>query len=432
MGWRMGPTRRDFLWGSSAALLSSPLAHATTRSTPRRLLYVFANGGWDTTFVVDPKLGADIDGPWVDEDPKNPDDEEYVATYGEDLSVNLNEGKRPSVSAFFERFGSRCAIINGCLTTLAHDPARVKLFTGTDSSKRPDLKTIVGAIHGKDLPLGSFDLSGMSFTGPLAASTGQLGFASQMTTLVEPSRSFPAPDWTEHKFPQYVPSRSDRALLDAYLHSETERSAAAWLDGGLNDQVLADRLESLQRAQRFEAEGADLLSTLVPGRAADFLGQLELAVEILSRDLAASVMVDTAISWDSHDLNAQQHNKYEETFFALNHMGTLLEEKGLLDDTLVIITSEMTRTPKLNAKMGKDHWPWASAILLGAGIRPGRSFGGTNDNVEGQPMDLASGSLYDDGDILTFESMNAGFLQCMGIDPGSWLPGVKPFTGFLS
>ena len=53
-----------------------------------------------------------------------------------------------------------------------------------------------------------------------------------------------------------------------------------------------------------------------------------------------------------------------------------LEERGLLDSTLVIVTSEFGRTPKINGNAGRDHWPKVfSIVLAGGGIKKGFIYG---------------------------------------------------------
>ena len=56
-----------------------------------------------------------------------------------------------------------------------------------------------------------------------------------------------------------------------------------------------------------------------------------------------------------------------------------LEERGLLDETLVVLMGEMGRTPRVNAKAGRDHWSMAQTIVLaGGGIKPGQVIGATD------------------------------------------------------
>lgn len=56
-----------------------------------------------------------------------------------------------------------------------------------------------------------------------------------------------------------------------------------------------------------------------------------------------------------------------------------LAERGLYDDTLLVVMSEFGRTPRFNADAGRDHWPQAQSIFLaGAGITPGTVHGSTD------------------------------------------------------
>jgi hypothetical protein len=64
---------------------------------------------------------------------------------------------------------------------------------------------------------------------------------------------------------------------------------------------------------------------------------------------------------------------------AFSALVTDLEERGLLDETLVVMMGEMGRTPRVNAKAGRDHWSMAQTIVLaGGGIQPGRVIGSTD------------------------------------------------------
>ncbi|MBI3411540.1 MAG: DUF1501 domain-containing protein [Planctomycetes bacterium] len=59
-----------------------------------------------------------------------------------------------------------------------------------------------------------------------------------------------------------------------------------------------------------------------------------------------------------------------------------LEQRGLLDSTLVIVMGEMGRTPRVNGKAGRDHWPQCGfSLLTGGGIRPGTVHGATDQHA---------------------------------------------------
>jgi hypothetical protein len=64
-----------------------------------------------------------------------------------------------------------------------------------------------------------------------------------------------------------------------------------------------------------------------------------------------------------------------------------LDERGLLDETLVIAMGEFGRTPKLNTAGGRDHWPRVfSVVLAGGGVRGGQVIG-ASDTVGESPRE---------------------------------------------
>jgi hypothetical protein len=73
-----------------------------------------------------------------------------------------------------------------------------------------------------------------------------------------------------------------------------------------------------------------------------------------------------------------------------------LRDRGLLDETLVIVMGEFGRTPKLNTAAGRDHWPRVFSVLLaGGGVRGGQVIGSSDSRGESPaerpvtPTDLA-------------------------------------------
>jgi len=94
-------------------------------------------------------------------------------------------------------------------------------------------------------------------------------------------------------------------------------------------------------------------------------------------------------SWDTHSQNFKQMKQslaptFDTAFSALIED---LAERGLLDETLVLVNAEFGRTPAINKNAGRDHWPWVySLVLAGAGIRAGTVYG-ASDNSAAYPTD---------------------------------------------
>lgn len=432
----MKPSRRSFLISSAAAAgafgLGARVGRAAGRG-PRNLVVMVADGGWDVTFAMDPKDRGAVDGPWADENPDNPDDVEAVRTI-HGIPVQTNDHKRRSVTAFFEEWGPQVCVINGIWTgSIVHQPSRIRMLTGTTRASSPDFATIVGVEKGvsEDLPLASVDFSGLGYAGPFGAKTGRIGHSSQLKALLDPATTFRAPDGAGYALPTFEPSATESDAVSAFL--QTRVAALREQQGGYrrNEHLLDDMVESYaRRARLLDPSTVDVLTRqLSLGSKPSLALQADLAVDLISAGLCHTVtLAEDGPLWDTHDANVLQHERYQLFFTAANRLLDGLRRGDLLQDTLVVLMSEMTRTPRLNSKRGKDHWSHTSMLLVGAGVTGGTVLGATTDGVESLPVDLASGRPTDPGVLNKYDTMVAGILAHMGVDPEPYLPGVPPFT----
>jgi len=102
-----------------------------------------------------------------------------------------------------------------------------------------------------------------------------------------------------------------------------------------------------------------------------------------------------------------------------------LERTGLLNETLVMVSSEFGRTPKINGTAGRDHWPKVfSLVLAGGGIKRGAIFGASNpvasepEKDEIGPADLATTIYYQMGINADKELMAPGNRPIEIVDGG--------------
>lgn len=92
---------------------------------------------------------------------------------------------------------------------------------------------------------------------------------------------------------------------------------------------------------------------------------------------------------------------------ALSSLITDLEERSLLEETLVVVMSEFGRTPKLNTSGGRDHWPRVfSVVLAGGGIQGGQVIG-ASDSAGESPAERP----------VTPSDLAATIYRLLGIDP---------------
>jgi len=83
-------------------------------------------------------------------------------------------------------------------------------------------------------------------------------------------------------------------------------------------------------------------------------------------------------SWDTHNnhFNRMKDELAPDLDRAFTALVLDLEARGMLNDTLVVVNAEFGRTPVINAKQGRDHWPFVySLAFAGAGLQAGAVFG---------------------------------------------------------
>ena len=87
--------------------------------------------------------------------------------------------------------------------------------------------------------------------------------------------------------------------------------------------------------------------------------------------------------WDTHSDN---FNRLKNNLLPVWDQGCSallndLEDRGMLDETLVVFLTEFGRTPKINGSAGRDHYPNVySVALAGGGIRGGHVYGSSDTN----------------------------------------------------
>lgn len=92
-------------------------------------------------------------------------------------------------------------------------------------------------------------------------------------------------------------------------------------------------------------------------------------------------------NWDAHTQNFRQHREFllPPAEQALSALIEDLQERGLLETTLVVALGEFGRTPKINKEAGRDHWPDCYTVLLAGGGVCGGAVYGASDKFGAYP-----------------------------------------------
>ena len=199
-----------------------------------------------------------------------------------------------------------------------------------------------------------------------------------------------------------------RAALDV---SRDERALDAFYERSYRLMTSASAREAfdLRRERTPMREGYGMTS----------LGQCCLLARRLVEGGCRFVTIENG-HWDTHRDNARSLRDLLVPSLdrALSTLVTDLDERGLLDSTLVVLTTEFGRTPRINNMAGRDHWPQAfSMVMAGGGLRRGIVLGATD----------RLGATVTDRPI-TPPDMAATILHALGIDPATTLhtPAGRP------
>lgn len=112
--------------------------------------------------------------------------------------------------------------------------------------------------------------------------------------------------------------------------------------------------------------------------------------------------------WDTHDNNFSTLKKtlLPDADHGVSTLLKDLDERGLLDETLVVWMGEMGRTPLINNNAGRDHWSFCySLIMAGGGIRPGQVYGSSD-----------SSAAYPATNPVSPADLSATIYHCLGIE----------------
>ncbi len=214
------------------------------------------------------------------------------------------------------------------------------------------------------------------------------------------------------------------------------KRSADWAAGqtGLA-RLRADALvRNLERAmllegRRFEAGLSDLGSTM--------LDQAIKSCELFRLGLSRCAMIGIPGSYDTHAGNTPEQATNQDLFYSdldelMDYLATTPGHttEYLAQEVTVVALSEFGRTPKLNGGQGRDHWPYGSALVAGAGVRGNRVIGGTDGGLVGVGTDLETGLPSAGGEVIGCETIGTALLEIGGLDPAAFLPGV-PVLGAM-
>ncbi|QEL14085.1 DUF1501 domain-containing protein [Limnoglobus roseus] len=372
--------RRDFLklCGFAGLGFAVPFVHpGTATAKPKDEPYggpyyvVFnASGGWDTTYLMDPKGTNGINRLYKDGDILTKGAHAFAPTAKSAKGGMTNED-------FYAAHGSELLTFNGLdYSVNNHSPGARYMATGKlDSLAYPTFAALVAACRGPDCPLAFLTFGNYSATGNLVAMS-RVPYLPSLQKIanadaVEGNLRSPYHD-------KFALDRIEAALKD----QQESRAAAPRLPR-------EERGENMLYAAQVNSKALERVTQYIPKTTPK--ERMSQQAEIALASFKAGVCVSANLSigqFDSHANNDADQMKLIPEFLAgIAYFFRRAEELKIREQLVVIVQSEMGRTPTYNGGNGKDHWSIGSIQFLGRGIKGNRVLGATDEKQFAVPFD---------------------------------------------
>ena len=375
--------RRDFLklCGLAGLGLAFPFRFPTSSKAESKdnayagpfYVVLNASGGWDTTYLMDPKGIEGINRLYQAGD---------ILTRGNHKFAPTEKHKSGGMSneEFYAEFGDELLVLNGLdYSVNNHSPGARYMATGKlDSLAYPTFAALVAACQGPECPLSFLTFGNYSATGNLVAMS-RVPYLPSLKKLANAD----AVEGNE-KAPYH-----DRFALDRIEQALLSEHQAASADPRL---PRVERAANMLYSAQVNSKALERVTPHIPASIPkERLGQ---QVEIALASFKAGVCVSANLTigqFDSHANNDPDQMKLIPEFLAgIAYLMRRAEELKIRDQLVVIVQSEMGRTPTYNNGNGKDHWSIGSIMFLGRGIKGNRVIGATDEKQFHVPVDPKS------------------------------------------
>lgn len=330
-----------------------------------------ASGGWDTTYLMDPKGVNDINRLYKEGDILTNGKHKFAPTAKQVEKGMSNED-------FFKAYGEELLVFNGMDYSINnHSPCKRYMATGKlDSLAYPTFAALAAASLAKEAPLGFLTFGNYSATGNLV-----------------PMARVPYPQ--SLKLIANADSVQGIARLpyhDDFALDLIEKALSEGADAAPMEQVplpRAERAQSMLYAAQTNSKALKRVTPFISQNAPKerLARQAEIALSCFKGGVCVSANLSIG-QFDSHATNdPDQMRLIPEFLSGIDYLIKRAEELKIRDKLVVVIQSEMGRTPHYNKGQGKDHWSIGSIMFMGQSIRGNRVVGATDERQFLIPID---------------------------------------------
>lgn len=376
--------RRDFLRWCAAAGLGLMVPGRSAGAVPESdddatgydgpyFVVCNASGGWDTTYLMDPKGINGINRLYQEGEILTEGAIRFAPT-----ADHISEGL--SNEAFFAKYAKELLVLHGLdYSVNNHDPCSRYMATGNlDSLAWPTFAALVAACRGADCPLAFLTFGNYSNTGNLVP-MARVPYISSLRLLANADA---VNGTVQHQYHEpLVTEHIERALANR----QRNRQSAPQLPR-------RQRAENLLYAAQWNSKSLARITPHIPPEIPrdPMSQQAEIALAAFRAGVCVSANL-TIGQFDSHQKNDEDQMRLLPRFLAsIDYLLRRAEDLKIREKLVLVIQSEMGRTPTYNKGDGKDHWSIGSAMFLGPGIRGNRVIGATDEGQYAIPINPAT------------------------------------------
>lgn len=333
-----------------------------------------ASGGWDTTYLMDPKGVNGINRLYKEGDILTRGAHHYAPIQKHAQGGMCNED-------FYAEFGNELLTLNGLDYSINnHLPGARYMATGKlDSLAYPTFAALVAACRGSKCPLAFLTFGNYSATGNLAAMS-RVPYLPSLQKIANADAVGGNERSPYHD--KFALDRIEQALREAHEASAVQPRLPR-----------AERGETMLYAAQVSSKALQRVTQYIPKTIPKerLSQQADIALASFKAGVCVSANLDIG-QFDSHANNDRdQMRLIPELLAGVAYLLRRAGELKIREQLVVVVQSEMGRTPNYNAGNGKDHWSIGSALFLGRGIKGNRVIGATDEKQF--PIPLAPQTL---------------------------------------
>lgn len=373
-------------------LISGRTNAINSNDDKRYFVTISADGGWDTTALFDPKGTSNgVNKVSRDSSLITPDGLKWSAI------PNIDGHKRiqNQYKNFFTQYSPQLTIVRGVDAMTTNHTLGMKATWSGDFRTNPAIGALYGAVHGANLPLSYVafggEYGGNDYTAGLDVSKALLSGRGPLKKMLSPSICQRSGIYGMEAEKAW--GRSEKCLENEKKPAQDialpTQKMGKMLQQRLQPNVFSELYDNLKQLKSVK----NFCGNWNRGRSARLKGQAQIAAASFATGTTVSASLNMR-GFDTHCNNNAQYSLLGDMLEGIHYLVQALNFYGLADKTVIMVSSDLGRSPLHNSRGGKDHYSLTGQMILhpkSSGLG-GSYFGESTDSYKRHKIDMHTGT----------------------------------------